>query len=498
MTSLPPRLEMFLTGSWFWRGFQSAIFYYISCAPCSKLNYRRKRRKQLKREKALREAEEGFQHHPSPFSTNPYWNEEIALGPGPPQRKANRDGKGKSKDSRGLRTGGVGSSTETGTSTADTMVGEEGSERPRESGEGWNKRRYQREDETLWGKGEEQESKLMGTSPVSRSVSGSASYYQARNPAVNDLHPPVVSTQPTHRSETQWMLQPPPKAKIMEGKERASTPNRSRSASGASKDSRASAKKPESLGRQVGERLVESKLKRGENPAASSSSVAMSRVSSARSTASSIRNIQGQPHDRDPPHPPPPLSLTSQPSSSEPTDRKAPPPPPITIPSYEPSLLPPPATRPPLSTIPSASSAPRSSASKAKDRPPPPPHLRPPLLSSTTTTTTSDSSLQVLQELVAPATQLNTLVPHKAAPNNDDDAVAVKLPPSPSSRREDAEVRVPEVESWFPATVNGWGFPSTWTPTEMERERERERMQEEEEGKKRRGQERGQRWSMDF
>lgn len=422
---------MFLTGSWFWRGFQSAIFYYMSCAPCTKLSYRRKRRKQFKREKsekALREAEEGYQQHPSPFSTNPYWKEEIALGPGPPQKKANRDGKGRAKESRGLRTGGVGSSTGTGTSSADTVVGEESGDMIKDSEEGWNKRRYQREDEVLWGK---EEGKLMGMSPISRSGSGSASYYQARNPAVNDLHPPVVSTQPTHRSETQWMLQPPPRAKIMEGKERANTPNRSRSGSGASKDSRFSGRKPESLGRQVGERLVELKLKRGENPMTVSSSVAMSRVSSARSTASSIRNAQGQPHDRDTPLSKPSLESMTRKSSA---------PPPVSNPS-EPSLLAPPTARPPLSTIPSA-----SLAQRPKDRP----SHRHPLLISTNST----SSLHVLQELVTPATQLNTI---KAASSPiPDSAVNVKLPPV--SHQEDADLRLPEVDSWFPESE--WRFPS--------------------------------------
>ena len=427
---------MFLTGSWFWRGFHSPIFYYISCAPCTKLNYQRKRRKQLKREKsekALQEVEEGLQQHPSPFSTNPYWKDEIMLGPGPPQKKANRDGKGKPKDGRGLRTGGVGSSTDTGVSSADTMVGDESGEKIRDSGEGWNKRRYQREDEILWGK-EGEEGKRTGLSPVSRSASGNASYYQARNPAVNDLHPPVVSTQPTHPRETQWMLQPPPRAKIMEGKERATSPNRSRSGSGASKDSKASGKRPESLGRQVSERLMESKLK----PA--SSSVAISRVSSARSTSSATKIAQGQPHDRDPP-----FSL-SQPSLE--SMNRRPPPPPISI--SESSLLPPSAARPPLSTIPSA-----SLPQKPKDRPP---HLRPLLIS-----TNSVSSLHVLQELVAPATQLNTI--KAASAPIPDAAVSVKLPPA--SHQEDADLRLPELKSWFPDS--GWSFPSEPVPEPRQR-----------------------------
>ena len=432
---------MFLTGSWFWRGFQSAVFYYISCAPCTKLNYRRKRRKQLKREKfekALLKAEEGVHHHPSPFSTNPNWQEEIALGPGPPQRKANRDGKGRPKNKRELRKGELGSSTDTGTSSADTMVGEDSGGNIRESGEGWNRKRYQREDEMLWGK-EEQEDRPTGMSPISRSASSNANYYQPKNPAVNDLHPPVVSTQPTHRNETQWMLQPPPRAKIMEGKEKANSPNRSRSGSGASKDTKASWKKPESLGRQVGERLMESKFKRGENPAASSSA-AISRVSSARSTVSSEKLAQGQPHDRD-------LPLSHSQTSFESTNGM---PPPSTSISTAPSLLPSTAARPPLSTIPSA-----SLPQKPKDRPP---HLRPLAIS-----TNSASSLNVLQELVAPATQLNTIKATSAP--IPDVAVSVKLPPA--SHQEDADLRLPEVESWFPESE--WNFPPKSAPEHRQR-----------------------------
>ena len=222
----------------------------------------------------------------------------------------------------------------------------------------------------------------------------------------------------------------------MEGKERANTPNRSRSGSGTSKDSRVSGKKPESLGRQVGERLMEMKLKRGENPATTSSSVAMSRVSSARSTASSMVNTQGQPHDRDTTQ----LSLSKP--SSESMNSKPPPTPPVTIPS-EPSLLPPPAIRPPLSTIPSA-----SLTQKPADRSPH--HLHPLLIS-----TNSSSSLQVLQELVAPATQLNTVKAPSSSPLPDA-AVGVKLPPA--SGQEDADLRLPEVESWWPES--GWGFPN--------------------------------------
>ncbi|KAL8718757.1 MAG: hypothetical protein Q9225_004154 [Loekoesia sp. 1 TL-2023] len=218
--------------SWLWRGFQSAVFYYVSCAPCTQLAYRRRRRKGAARLKLEKEMEEGLYPHPSPFSTNIYWRKEMALGPGPPRKKKDRD-KERQQKSRGRgpneecqRDLVTGSSVGTGTSSADTVVASSSvqgvvePEQERRSGDDWNRRRYQREDEFLWG--------IDNVSEVGDN------YCTARNPAVNDLHPPVVSTQPTHRSETRWMLQPPPSAKVMEGKERA---NRSRSGSGGSNGS---------------------------------------------------------------------------------------------------------------------------------------------------------------------------------------------------------------------------------------------------------------------
>lgn len=218
----------------------------------------------------------------------------MLLGPGPPQKKGNRDrDKAKAESSRGLTSGGAGSSAVTGTSSADTIVEDEKGDheaRHRRSGEGWNRRRYQREDELLWG--------VDGDS-ASETTSRSGSYYVARNPAVNDLHPPVVSTQPKHRNETKWMLQPPPSARIMEGKERAT---RSRRGSGVSNKSDSSRRRDDvSLGRKVGERLMEEKVKRGEHPPESTSaSTSMRRLPSGESVKPDTQ-VQGQGHDRDPP-----------------------------------------------------------------------------------------------------------------------------------------------------------------------------------------------------
>lgn len=283
--------------SWFWRGFQSAIFYYVSCAPCSKLSYRRKRRIQNRRAKAdkaiVEEAIPDIYQHPSPFSTNIHWHEEIALGPGPPPKKGNRD-RGKTSSSREINTRGQGSSA--GASSLDTSTAVGSSDKLEEEYDmiglqTWNTRRYQRPDEILWGMrveddGAEVSSTAMGGTGRTLAAANET-YYIHRNPAVNDLHPPVVSTYPTRKNETKWMLQPPPSAKIMEGKERTT---RSRSVSGGSRRSMTAL----SLGRQVSERLIEEKVKRFQLPPTTEKE----EVKEYKNTAAT-NYVQGQSHDRD-------------------------------------------------------------------------------------------------------------------------------------------------------------------------------------------------------
>lgn len=220
----------------------------------------------------------------------------MALGPGPPQRNRNKDReRGRAESSRGLRSGGAGSSSVAGTSSADTVVEIELRVPGQQDQVG---RRYQREDENLWGLSSDS---ITSMSRSSTTGSRTGYYYLARNPAVNDLHPPVVSTQPTHPSQTRWMLQPPPSAKIMEGK---ITSSRRRSGSGVSNVSDSSRKRDDkSLGRKVGERLLEGKVKRGEGSGMFSSrsvsaSTSVRRLSS-RGSAQSESQPQGQPHDRD-------------------------------------------------------------------------------------------------------------------------------------------------------------------------------------------------------
>ena len=304
--------------SWLWRGFQSAVFYYVSCAPCFKLRSRRRQRlrnKRLNEPQTTSEAEEGFYPHTSPFSTNQYWREEILLGPGPPSKRKDRDknaGKEKEKE-RTLGTGDGSLATESSNTdnTSNSVGGEasqvgEGTPQAREGDEGWNRKRYHREDEILWGyetsEGKE-DSNNSATRVRSTTIGSSSSchYYYARNPAINDLHPPTVSTQPTNKSQMQWMLQPPPSPKVMAGKEPAS---RSRSDSGGSK-SNSLRKGNLTLGRLVGEKLMEEKMRKGgvENELTMSRmSSRDSKVSKASSGAVSRETVtEGQKHDRDRP-----------------------------------------------------------------------------------------------------------------------------------------------------------------------------------------------------
>ena len=370
----------------------------------------------------------------------------MAIGPGPPPRKGNKDGRNRAGSSRELNTGGVGSST--GGSSADTTLVVDNvqgieMERERISEEGWNRQRYQRADELLWGGDDEDSNDQSG---VSRSgTTGSAYYYTARNPAVNDLHPPVVSTQPTHKSEIKWMLQPPPSAKIMEGKERA---NRSRSGSGGSHGSSKKGVDSTNLGRQIGERLVGEKVRRGARPPTGETLANPIGDDINIGSSTAIIETPGQRHDRD-------TNLSSEPKRSKNQPGKAPLPsfdlsedsnrPPI---SHERDLL----QRPPLLVIASSSNVVQTTRSKQlpgyKRSADKPPRLQLPL-----SPTASTSSLHVLQELVSPNSSLNTRVP---SPSKEAD---IRLPPA--TETEGTELSLPECQTRFPGRE--YRFPDSPT-----------------------------------
>jgi hypothetical protein len=273
--AIPLSLVAAVAMSWFLKGVQSAVFHYVSCAPCTGYMYKKQRRKHAKearkaRTKLQMEQPELY-HHPEPTGTNPYWQEEITMGPGPPPRRARR-----------TNTGSTRAITHAGTSAAVSQVGSSidvvrTEEEVRLSDDtldddNWNRKRYQREDEDLWGFSD-------AVVPLQPTVSGSSvgvaglirpgtsrsgSYYSARAPPVNDLHPPVVSLPSPDPADNRWMLQPPPKASVMNGKERAT--NRSRSGSGASSRVELSLQREQSLQRQVSSRQMRHKIERGETP----------------------------------------------------------------------------------------------------------------------------------------------------------------------------------------------------------------------------------------
>ncbi|KAK8085616.1 hypothetical protein PG997_006887 [Apiospora hydei] len=229
---------------------QSAIFYVVACTPCAQAREHRDSKKKAKkdREEKMRmqtEMPELYQH-PDPFNTNPYWSEEITMGPRLPTKKNSTASKNTSqralnssgRESRSTTASSIGlDSTHLGSSPTIIPEGEE----LRQSisigwSEDWNKKRYQREDEELWGResfstrhkfvdaikqtGRRLEASLgMEKEPKNVTEEERTDFYApVRNPPVNDYHPPVVSQRPLHRDAAKWMLQPPPPAKIMEGK----------------------------------------------------------------------------------------------------------------------------------------------------------------------------------------------------------------------------------------------------------------------------------------
>lgn len=275
------------------RGIQSAIFYYLSCAPCTEVRIRKKRKQDAQRDRADREALEahmpGLYRHPSPSSTNPYWQAEMELGPhtrrGKKKTTAN-DSQRRIKTSA-TQVSGVGSAV--GSSVELSPPSTRGDERHDSK---WNWRPYQREDDELWGSTVSVEHvRTVDDSPIDRMpakpqravLNDSTSYDPPRNPPLNDLHPPIV-TKVRSREDVAWMMQPPPVAAVMSGNER---PGRSRSNSG---ESRPSAKSANTLlSRQVSNRLIEKKLRAGEAP-----EPGRSRANSARTDPS----LTGQRHDR--------------------------------------------------------------------------------------------------------------------------------------------------------------------------------------------------------
>ncbi|KAJ4296895.1 hypothetical protein N0V90_006943 [Kalmusia sp. IMI 367209] len=438
--------------SWLMRGIQSAIFHYASCAPCTGYMYKKQRRKDAKQARKarskLQEEQPELYHHPEPTGTNPYWQEEIFMGPGPPPRRARRTNTG---NTRATTTAGTQDSvtSQAGSSIDVNRPGEVRLSEDSLDGDNWNRKRYQREDEDLWGFSDAVvplqptvSGSSIGVTGLTRpSTSRSGSYYSARAPPVNDLHPPVVSLPSAHPSNNQWMLQPPPKASVMSGKERATL--RSRSGSGAS------SRVELSLQRQVSAKQLRHKLDRGETPELPS----LSRGNSYSDL------LSGQRHERPntPQTRPPSASShrsrrrrdtamtktsTTEHSSGESSDtiiRRSPSPKTSTVPSLR--LVRVRTSRPQLSTVMSSGSSPTNTSPASElDTENLPKSSIPRVLRYSTQSTDSDpylmkhrrplassdsSSLNVLQDLVSPGALLNSRF--VSAPLME---ARIKLPPS--------------------------------------------------------------------
>ncbi|KAL1954239.1 hypothetical protein VTO42DRAFT_1472 [Malbranchea cinnamomea] len=212
---------------WLWRGAQSAIFYYAVCTPCKEQSYKRRRKREAaksretSRDDLVTEQPRSPFHQPSPFSTNPYWSEEIALGPGPPARKAgHRVSASRTGSQKNLASpdGFVDPKTVAGVISGLKGTPKKDKDRAmRAFSDRWNKVRYQREDEELWGTGIKGSS--VGLSGPRRvDTDGSTRYDVPRREDMDDMRHPVIVLNPRSKAETRWMLQPPPSANLMAGK----------------------------------------------------------------------------------------------------------------------------------------------------------------------------------------------------------------------------------------------------------------------------------------
>ncbi|KAK7932102.1 hypothetical protein PG985_002814 [Apiospora marii] len=327
---------------------QSAIFYVVACTPCAQAREHRDSQKKAKKDRAEKmrmqtEMPELYQH-PDPFNTNPYWSEEITMGPRLPTKKNTASSKNTSQ--RGLNSSGRDSRSETASTigmdsryfgSSPTVVPEGEELRPSVSigwSEDWNKKRYQREDEELWGHetypsrghrfvdaikqagtsaGRKIEATLgMEKDPKDVTEEERTDFYTTtvRNPPVNDYHPPIVSTRPKHKDAARWMLQPPPAAKVMEGKvpvsrsmslasqasrrtaasQRSARTTTSRTATMNSRTATMTSEGPP-LGKLMHEKMVEKKLRQGsDTPTEAELAAALNRPSTARRSTNASRS----------------------------------------------------------------------------------------------------------------------------------------------------------------------------------------------------------------
>jgi hypothetical protein len=256
---------------------QSAVFYILACTPCAKVRHRQKVREQSKREREEKAKIVGEQpdvyQHPSPFNTNPYWQQEISMGPALPKKSASKNSSQRGLTSQGGESSALSVSEQTvqGGSRIDfgasnSVIAEEDS-----ISDDWNRRHgYQREDEELWGRQKFMDAISKARDSAGRLIESTLGlekdvteqqrhdFYFPKNPPINEYHPPVVSSKIPSRTAHQWMLQPPPSAKVMEGK----VPVSRAGSSGSKSSGRTLVGEDIQLGRLVHEKLFMEKLKK--------------------------------------------------------------------------------------------------------------------------------------------------------------------------------------------------------------------------------------------
>lgn len=259
-----------------WRGFQSAVFLYAQCGPCLAWRESHRQKKQWKREKQERARysdQPGVLRQPAPHEVNPSWEEEIRLGPAPPPKKGRK--RANTRNSRDTASSGTLVPSETAGEGMDDLRGDS-KERPMF----WNAKRFQRPDEEYTYVDPPEERPQMVYAPPGLIRRGSSvgvgawtvdgpkspgkpkrTYTPtASMPPVNELHPPVVSSVPAKKEDRAWMTAAPPSAAFMRGTKGTTT--RPRSGSGNSSMKSADTH----LNRQVGQKIVEEKIKKGEHP----------------------------------------------------------------------------------------------------------------------------------------------------------------------------------------------------------------------------------------
>ncbi|TKX19926.1 hypothetical protein C1H76_7810 [Elsinoe australis] len=244
------------------RGIQSALFYYLSCAPCTEARTRRKRRKEadlLRAEKDALAASSDAQglkqyEHPLPSTTNPAWDIEIAIGPSKESKQAARNNKARAKETPPRSSGSTSKSNrkeDKSRSTPDLSLDQrvqwaESFQRNlrHDSPAMPQKAKTFPQDRSRSGLSPLSESQDERPSPrdspphtpsdfstsasiniqrppptklASTSLNGPAWPYQP-HPPINDHHPATV-TKYDSPSDIAWMLAPPPNAKVMRGHE---------------------------------------------------------------------------------------------------------------------------------------------------------------------------------------------------------------------------------------------------------------------------------------